>query len=408
MLIAAGNLKKDSLAGLVAIVTGAGGGIGYEAARALLWLGCQVVIAEIDASSGQDAELRLASEWPDSKVVFIPTDVGNEGSVRRLYRQCQEQFGWVSIIINNATIAPLGSVTDVPIGDWDKSYRVNLRGPVLLAQTFIPHMLANDYGVFVTVSSTGLAYMGAYELFKKAQVDLATTLDAEMTGTGVHCFCIGPGAVPTETFSRSIKELARLHNEPEETFLNLVRDHMISIEAAGTGFAAAVAMAERYRGQEISSFQALIDAGIPYTFSVPADTHLNDEDFDAAAIDVAARRVRDTFAGQVEGWKQRSLFERQWILRDFKKRAGLPVEQWQLKLDGIVSMAEAGDSEGLSQVDPPLSALGDYYRYMSELARGYTRDQDELEVQIKAITAWIAEVDELDGLLDHKKSSKNI
>lgn len=85
-----------------------------------------------------------------------------------LYRQSVERFGKVDAIINNATIAVLGNVVDVPIEEWNRSYHINLRGPVLLAKTFLPDMLKRNHGVFACVSSTGTAYLGGYETFKAA------------------------------------------------------------------------------------------------------------------------------------------------------------------------------------------------------------------------------------------------
>jgi NAD(P)-dependent dehydrogenase (short-subunit alcohol dehydrogenase family) len=208
LLISQTGLSRDALGGKVAVVTGAGGGIGYEAARALLWLGAKVVIAEINEEKGQDAVQRLADEF-DSGTFFSCTQMwAMRLSIAHLAGQTIDQFGKVDIVINNATIARLGLVADVPIEDWDASYRVNLRGPVLMARAFLPGMLERDTGVFVNVSSTGTAYMGAYETFKAAQVHLANTLDAELEGTGVVAFTIGPGLVPTETATTAIAELA--------------------------------------------------------------------------------------------------------------------------------------------------------------------------------------------------------
>ncbi len=81
-----------------------------------------------------------------------------------------------------------GAVKDLPIGDWDTSYRVNLRRPVLLARAFLPGMLERDSGVIVCVSSVGEAYMGAYKSFKAAQAHLARILDAELEKTVVITF----------------------------------------------------------------------------------------------------------------------------------------------------------------------------------------------------------------------------
>ena len=185
MIIGSGTLGSQTLAEKVAIVTGAGDGIGYEAARALLWLGARVVIAEINKTKGKQAKRRLNAEFGSGSVLFVNTDVGNERSVEKLKEQSIKEFGKVDIVINNATVAPLGAVKDVSIENWDESYRVNLRAPALFARAFVPDMVARGYGVFMCVSSLGQEFMAAYESMKAAQVHLGSTLAAELEGTGV-------------------------------------------------------------------------------------------------------------------------------------------------------------------------------------------------------------------------------
>jgi nucleoside-diphosphate-sugar epimerase len=164
MLIATGALRPDALTGQVAVVTGAGGGIGFEAARALLWLGARVVIAEIDESSGSGAARRLRQEWPDSDVLFIATDVGDEAAVGRLVETTRAQLGPIDIVLNNAAVVAVGeAVVGTPIADWDRSYAVNLRGPVPLARACLPSMISRGRGTFVCVSSTGGPFLGSYE-----------------------------------------------------------------------------------------------------------------------------------------------------------------------------------------------------------------------------------------------------
>src|SRR5512135_1336217 len=208
MLISQLGLRTDALRGETVIVTGAGGGIGYEAARALLWLGANVVIAEIDQTNGLRAQECLEAEFGKDRALFVHTDVGDEASVQNLYRESIRRFGKVDVVINNATIATLGKVTDLPIEEWDRSYRVNLRGPVLMAKTFLPDMLQRNHGVFVCVSSKGAAFMGSYESFKAAQLHLGDTLDAELEGTNVIAYTIGPGLIPTETAQKAVAQLA--------------------------------------------------------------------------------------------------------------------------------------------------------------------------------------------------------
>jgi NAD(P)-dependent dehydrogenase (short-subunit alcohol dehydrogenase family) len=193
MLISTGVLNGESLAGQVAIVTGGGDGIGYEATRALLWLGASVTIAELDDVAGTSAVARLRAEMADPPVLYVHTDVADEMSVANAVEQTMARFGAVDIVVNNATFAPAGlPVTETAVVDWDRSYAVNLRGPVLLARACLPSMVARRHGVFVCVSSTGGPFLGPYETLKAAQLTLAETLDAELDGSGVTAFTIGP------------------------------------------------------------------------------------------------------------------------------------------------------------------------------------------------------------------------
>src|SRR5512140_1143902 len=147
MLIGTGKLTQGMLDGKVALVTGAGGGIGVEACRSLIWLGAKVIVAEINKKNGQEAARLLNEEFGRDSAGFIHADVGDEKSIQKLARESLRHYGKVDIVINNATIASLGPVKDVPIETWDASYRVNLRGPVMLARAFIPAMLERKYGV---------------------------------------------------------------------------------------------------------------------------------------------------------------------------------------------------------------------------------------------------------------------
>ena len=264
MVIAQLGLKPDALHGETVIVTGAGRGIGYEAARALLWLGANVIIAEIDQQMGRKAEHMLEAEFGKDRILFIQTDVGDEASVKNLYNLSTVAFGKVDAVINNATIAVLGQVKDLSIEEWDKSYHVNLRGPVLMAKAFLPDMIRHNHGVFVCVSSTGTAFLGGYETFKAAQVHLANTLDAELEGTNVIAYTIGPGLVPTETASEAVAQLAPLMGISVSEFFEMNKSAVLSVEEAGAGFAVSILFAEKFRGQEISSMQAPKAADINY------------------------------------------------------------------------------------------------------------------------------------------------
>lgn len=394
LLIETSNLQRSSLEGRVAVVSGAGRGIGLETARALLWLGACVVIAEIDEQPARRAEAELGEAFDPIRVLAIPVDIGDESDVKKMARQAVEHFGRVDIVINNATVTPMGAVWDVPIDQWDRSYRVNLRGPVLLAQEFIPAMRQQNYGVFACVSSVGQAYMGAYESFKSAQVHLANTLDAELEGTEVCAFTIGPGLVHTPGAEAGIAELAPLYGKTVAEFYAMSQAHIISTEAAGTGFAVAVALASQFRGQEISSKQALISAGISLDEGESEERSPNPA-ADLAAALALCRQVTATLREQSLGWSKRSLFERQWMFHDFKKNAGMPVEQWLQALSSLETALEAGDWDAVHKQKLPAGTLARYYRHMMQLAQGYEKNPAKREEQARLMQSWVDEAEAL-------------
>lgn len=389
------GLKSDALRGETVIVTGAGGGIGYEAARALLWLGANVVIAEINEENGKQTAEKLGAEFEPGRVFFAGTDVGDEDSVQNLYTETMQRYGKVDAVINNATIAVLGEVADLPIEKWDASYRVNLRGPVLMAQVFLPGMIRRKHGTFVCVSSTGTAFLGGYETFKAAQVHLANTLDAELEDTGVNAFTIGPGLVPTQTASSAVDQLAPLMGMTVDEFFAMNKNAVLTPEEAGTGFAVALVFAEQFKGMEISSLQALKAADINFGSEKVVNEPVKVDAAQRKQALALCERVRVTLKEQSEDWKRRSLFERQWVIRDFKKTAGMSVEEW---LNALAQLEISLGSDG-AIVRPPLPNLVKYYNHLAELAKGYEKDTVKLKENLRYVYGWRDEVEQLEKLL---------
>lgn len=398
ILISTGNLTRQTLTGQTAVVTGAGGGIGFEATRALVWLGAQVVIAEIDSTKGIAAEKAIQDEFGMGCVRFIETDIGDDRSVASLNHQVVQSFGKVDIVLNNATYAPLGGVLERSIQEWDSSYRVNLRGPVLLAQAFLPGMIERDKGVFVCVSSAGGAYMGAYETIKSAQVELARTLDGELEGKNVIIFTIGPGIVPTETMMAGVAQIAPRYGKSPEEFYATYKEQWLSVEAAGTGFAAAIALAQRYRGMETYSTAGLIAAGIDDKSSAPAaSTNLTAEQTRAGMH--LCREVHDTLMKEHEGWLKRSIFERQWMLRDFKQYAKMPVEQVLAELKDLEGHLEKQDTESLGKYAVTLERLDKYYQHYQALTKGAIKDAQKADELVAMMQGWRESTQKLSQLL---------
>ena len=263
-----------------------------------------------------------------------------------------------------------------------------------MAKTFLPDMIQRNHGVLACISSTGTAFLGGYETFKAAQVHLANTLDAELEGTNVSAYTIGPGLVPTETASKAVAQLAPQMGMSVEAFFEMNKGAVLSVEEAGAGFAASIVFAEKFRGQEISSIQALKAADINFGACKTENesTTMNaDKRSQAQAL---CEAVRVTLKEQSDGWKSRSLFERQWVIRDFKKTAGMPVEEWLLMLE---RMKESLSSES-TMMHLPLEKLVGYYEHLAELAKGYEKDRVKLEENLRHVYGWRDEVKELEKM----------
>lgn len=394
LVISRGNLKENQLKGRVAVISGAGRGIGYETARSLIWLGTRVIIAEINKKNGREAEKKLNEEFGSKNAFFIHTDVSNERSVKNLKVVTDKKFGKVDIIINNAINVFVGAVHKVGIKEWDLGYQTNLKGPIMLTTYFLPGMLERNVGIITFVSSSGAApYIGAYEVFKTAQVELSNTLAAELEDTRVVTFTIGPGIAKTEGLMENISKIASLYGKTVEEFLKMSESAAISVEAAGAGYAAAVAMAEKYRGLEISSFQALTDIGIEIKADIKTVHHLSEEKKDIAFSLVSS--IRKTLLEQSEAWQKRSVFERQWIFRDFKKYTGAAPEYFLSMLSELEKTIKENEEIPETLIRKlQLQKLADYWKHQKELLQGYEKDPKKIEQYSKIIIGWIKTIDD--------------
>lgn len=396
MLISQGNLPRDSLKGEVIIVTGAGRGIGYEAARVLIWLGAKVVIAEIDEKNGKAALENLEKEFGKGEAIFVKTDIGNEIDIENLAKEVLEEGEKIDGVLNNATVFPMGAVKDVPVDKWDFSYQVNLRGPVLLARACLPGMITRKHGVFVCVSSSGAApYMGAYEVFKTAQGELASTIAAEVEGTGVYAFTIGPGIVRTPGFLEGGGQVASFMGKTLAELLEMNKNFEISPEAAGAGFAASIVLASKYHGQETSSIQVLREIGIVLggeKTSQPEITKATPTVSAVPRLDLGElyQHILKTYMEQSEGWKKRGLFERQWVSRDFKKNTGLSIDEMRSALRQVGDDLH-NQSASKASVET-LKKISAYYEHQQEQLKGFEKDPKKLQENLAIIDGWVREI----------------
>ncbi len=192
--------KFELLAGQVAIVTGAGRGIGRAAALALAQAGAAVVAA----SRSADELHSLADEIKEQggKALAIPADVSDMAQVDYLLVLTLRAFGKVDILVNNAgLVQPIGKVWETSPLAWQKLIAVNVIGPYLCARAVLPQMLDRGSGRIINVSSgvaeRSLEGLSAYTASKAALERLSSTMAVEVKNRGVVVTTLRPGSVDT-------------------------------------------------------------------------------------------------------------------------------------------------------------------------------------------------------------------
>ena len=188
----------------VAIVTGAGSGIGRATAIALAEGGARVFATDADTGSSDETVRLITSR--DGDAVAASMDVSSESAVEQGVERCLDTFGQIDILVNNAGFAVKGLVTDLSVGEWDRSFATNSRGMFLCCKHVIPHMLDRGSGAIVNVASRvglrGIRNMAAYSASKGAAVLLTYSLALEYAAKGIRVNAVCPGPVATPALER--------------------------------------------------------------------------------------------------------------------------------------------------------------------------------------------------------------
>jgi NAD(P)-dependent dehydrogenase (short-subunit alcohol dehydrogenase family) len=194
-------MAAKKLQGQVAIVTGAGRGIGAAAARLLAQAGASVLLtarteSELAAVAG---EINAAG----GQAIAVPADVGDIEHVEEVVESAVEQFGRIDILINNAAVIwPLERTVESDPDEWYYNIQVNLVAPYYLARNVLPLMIDQGYGRIINVVSAAAIYpivgASAYCSAKAGLLHLTRVLAAELAGTRVSAIAFDPAEVDTE------------------------------------------------------------------------------------------------------------------------------------------------------------------------------------------------------------------
>jgi 3-oxoacyl-[acyl-carrier protein] reductase len=202
--------------GLVAVITGSGGGIGRGIALKLAERGAMTVINDI--AEEKIKETIEAVEKEGRKATGFTADVSNKAQVDTLFKTVFEKYGRVDILVNNAGIADDAMIEDMSESQWDRVMDVNLKGAFLCSQAALKYMRKNKYGRIINVSAEDIFYgevgMVNYHCSKYGMLGLTIAVANEMARfvreerADMTCNCITPGYLETSIRSESpMKEL---------------------------------------------------------------------------------------------------------------------------------------------------------------------------------------------------------
>jgi 3-oxoacyl-[acyl-carrier protein] reductase len=183
------------LEGKVAIVTGSGGGIGRHHALLLAQQGARVVVNDIGARAGANAQHVVDEIKEAGGEATASNDSATWDGAAALVERAVDTYGTIDILINNATYTRLGDITDYSETDWDTTNDVNLKGYFAMIRQAAPHMIKQGAGVIVNTSSAsgyGHASHTAYAAAKEGVVGLTRSVAREFGRFGVRCNAIRP------------------------------------------------------------------------------------------------------------------------------------------------------------------------------------------------------------------------
>jgi 3-oxoacyl-[acyl-carrier protein] reductase len=194
---------RHDLSGRVAIITGAGQGIGRAFALAYAAAGAISVIAEINEASAQSVVTEI--EGSNGLAVAVQTDISDQDSLSEMTRAVIAKLGRIDILVNNAAIfstLKMRPFEEIPLDEWRRVMDVNITGVMLTCRAVLPHMRARHWGRIINMSS-GSVLMGRphylhYTTSKAALIGMTRSLARELGPDGITVNAIMPGAVFTE------------------------------------------------------------------------------------------------------------------------------------------------------------------------------------------------------------------
>ncbi len=192
-------MESFRLDGKRVAVTGAASGIGRAIANRFAHAGAEVILLDLNAAGAQEAAAAIASETA-GRLLAIGLDVSEESSIATAFAQVAASGG-LDVLVNSAGIANVGSILTTTPLDFDRLYRINVRGTYLTMQAAIPLMEKRNAGVILNMASIaatcGLSDRFAYSMTKGAVLAMTFSVAKDCLALNIRCNCISPARVHT-------------------------------------------------------------------------------------------------------------------------------------------------------------------------------------------------------------------
>ncbi|MEO8427864.1 MAG: glucose 1-dehydrogenase [Verrucomicrobiota bacterium] len=248
-----------SLQDKIALITGAGSGIGAAIAETFVRANAFVYITDRDEKSGHETVARIKAQKGEAE--FISFDVTDEAHCQRVADHVYSVRQRLDVLVNNAGIGHVGSLLQTSGADMDRLYAVNVRGMFNVTKAFLPRMIERGNGNIINLASIGgvvaVRDRLAYCTTKFAVVGFTKSIALDHATQGIRCNCICPGRVETPFVAARLKE----YPDPEKAY-----QEMAATQAIGRmGKPEEIAHAAVYLASDESAFVTgtafLIDGG---------------------------------------------------------------------------------------------------------------------------------------------------
>jgi 3-hydroxybutyrate dehydrogenase len=212
------------LKGKTALVTGSTSGIGAACARALAAEGAQLMINGFGDKGDIGALLAELTALSGAEAFHNGADLADQEAVLALAGECNERFGGVDILMNNAGIQHVCPVDEFPLDKWRQMQAIMVDAPFLLTRALLPGMKAKNWGRIVSTASAHASVASpnksAYIVAKHGVLGLMRTVALEVAQTGITANCISPGYVWTPLVENQIPDTMKTRNMTREQVLN--------------------------------------------------------------------------------------------------------------------------------------------------------------------------------------------